>query len=197
MDQGPRPFLDRHETAVLFADLQVGIADLSRTVDGTALAAGVKGLVSLTSIFALPAVVTAVQGQDGSPPRFIPELAALDAAQTPHVRTTPKSFSDPGTRAAIAATRKRTLVIAGVATEVVVSLAALAAVAEGYTAYVALDACGGLSERSERAAIERMIQAGVRMTSLAALVGELAGTFDETQTQQGIGVLFGLASAKA
>ena len=174
--------------------MQEGIADLPLTVPAARLRAGVKGLASLAQIFALPVVVTAVMGQDGSPPRFVPEFNGIAAARAPQLRTTPKSFADPATRAAIEATGKRTLLIAGVATEVVVSLAALAAADAGYTTYVVLDACAGVTERSERAAIDRMLQAGVRTTSIAALIGELAGTFDEPLTQQAIGVLYALAS---
>lgn len=45
--------------------------------------------------------------------------------------------------------------------------------------------------------IDRMLQAGVRTTSMAALIGELAGTFDEPLTQQAIGVLYALAGTVA
>lgn len=186
--------LDRGDTAVLFADLQDGIADLTLTLPPARLRAGVKGLASLAQIFAFPVVITAVMGQNGSPPRLLSELDRLAAGRAPQVRTTPNSFADPGTRGAIEATGKRTLLISGVATEVVVSLAALGAVAEGYIVYVVLDACAGLTERSERAAVERLLQAGVRPTSIAALIGELAGPFDEPQTQQAIEALYALAS---
>ena len=184
--------IDRNDTVVLFADLQPGIADLPLTLEGKRLRAGIRGLATLAEIFGLPVVVTAVS-LDGSQPKFLAELDAVPAAKAPQLRTTPKSFADPATRAAIEATGRRTLVISGVAIEVVVSLAALAAVAEGYTVYVVVDACAGLSARSEEAALRRMEQAGVRLTSIPALVGELAGRFEEPATGRAIGVLMELA----
>ena len=192
MAHDAKTLLDANDAAVLFADLQAGIADMPRTVEGKRLRAAVGALAELAAIFGLPVVVTAVS-LDGSPPKFISELDAVPASKSPALRTTPKSFADPATRAAIEATGRKTLLISGVATEVVVSLAALAAVAEGYTAYAVLDACAGISERSEEAAISRMEHAGVRMTSIPALIGELSGRFDEPATGRAIGVLMELA----
>jgi hypothetical protein len=60
---------------------------------------------------------------------------------------------------------------------------------------VVLDACGGMSERSEHAALLRITQAGATAVSVMALAGEIAGDFHESKAQQAIGILYEMAKA--
>jgi hypothetical protein len=59
----------------------------------------------------------------------------------------------------------------------------------GYTVHVVLDACGGISARSEQAAVIRLAQAGVVLTSVAALAGDLATDFTQPKAQAAISIL--------
>jgi len=111
------------------------------------------------------------------------------------VRTTPNSMNDEPIRAALKASGRKVLLVSGVATEVAVQLPALTAAAEGYDVHVIVDACGGVTERSEDAALRRLTQGGVKTSSLLSLIGELAGDFSQPKGQEAIGVLFELASA--
>jgi len=176
---------------VLFADLQDGIVERARTIDRAALGRGVDALAQLAKIFALPVIVTTVPGQDGGPARLIPEIEAVLGAVTPLQRFTTDSFDNDAIRAAIEATGRRTLLIAGVSTEVAVQRPSLTAARNGYTVHVVLDACGGISERSERASLARLTQAGVILTSIPSLAGELAADFRQPNAQAAIGVLMG------
>jgi nicotinamidase-related amidase len=96
---------------------------------------------------------------------------------------------------AIKATGRKTLLISGVATELAVQLAALSAADHGYRVYAVLDACGGVSERTEQAALLRMSKAGATTVSVMALAGELAGDFREPKAQQAIGIVYEMAKA--
>jgi hypothetical protein len=78
---------------------------------------------------------------------------------------------------AIKATGRKTLLISGVATELAVQLPALTAAEQGYRVYVVLDACGGMSERTEQAALLRLAKAGATTVSVMTLAGELLETF--------------------
>ena len=104
-------------------------------------------------------------------------------------RTTTDSFDNAAIRAAIEATGRKTILIAGVATEVAVQRPSLTAVRHGFTVHVVLDACGGVSERSERASLERLVQAGVVLTSVPSLAGELAADFTQPRAQEALSVL--------
>jgi nicotinamidase-related amidase len=95
--------------------------------------------------------------------------------------------------AAIKATGRKTLLISGVATELAIQLPALTACDLGYRVYVVIDACGGMSERTEQAALFRMSRAGAIPVSVMTLAGELAGDFREPKAQQAIGILYEMA----
>ena len=182
--------IDVNDTLVLFADLQAGIADLPLTVPYARLQRGVSALARLARIFGLPAFVSAVAGQDGSPAQVMPEIAQGLGALPTHHRTSADSFEDEAIKAAIVATGRKTLLIAGVATELAVQLPALSGADLGYRVLIVVDACGGISDRTEDAALRRIMQAGGSTVSVATLAGELAGDFRRPVAQQAIGILF-------
>ncbi len=148
-----------------------------------------RALATLAKIFELPVIVTVVPGQDGTPGALMPELVDVLGPVTPLVRFTTDSFDNPAIRAAIEATGRKTLLLSGVATEIAVMRPALRGVRNGYDVQVVLDACGGVSARSEDAALRRLTQAGVTLTSIAALTGELAADFTQPKGQQAIPVM--------
>lgn len=124
-----------------------------------------------------------------------PEIAAALGDLPQHMRTTTDSFLHADTRDALARTRRKTLLIGGVASEIIVQHSALSGAAQGYTAQVVVDACGGLSARTEEAAFCRLTQAGVVMTSIVSIAGQLARDFREPKARQAIGILYEMASA--
>lgn len=70
------------------------------------------------------------------------------------------SWEHPEFRAAIARTRRKKLVIAGLWTEVCVAFPTLDALRAGYEVYVVADAIGGVSQVAHESAMQRMVQAG-------------------------------------
>jgi nicotinamidase-related amidase len=177
------------DAVVLFADLQAGIVERARTIDRAALGRGVTALASLAKIFELPVIVTTVPGDDGGPAVLIPELHDVPAAATPLQRFTTDSFDNEAIRQAIEATGRKTLLVSGVATEIAVQRPSLHAVRDGYTVHVILDACGGISERSETASLHRLVQAGVVISSIPSLAGELAADFTQPKAQAAVTIL--------
>jgi len=117
-------------------------------------------------------VVSAVAGDDGKAATIIPEIEAAYGPYVIHHRSTADSLLNPDIAALIQESRRRTILIAGVATELAVQLPALTAPEMGYRAALVLDACGGMSERTERAAIARITQAGSTTTCVMTLGGE-------------------------
>jgi nicotinamidase-related amidase len=189
----PDSRIDAQDAVILFADLQAGIVDLSRTNPLARLKSSVRGLGKLAKLLEIPVFVTGVQGEDGSPAQIIPEIAETLGKLPTHHRTTCDSFLNDEIVAAIKATGRKTLLIAGVATELAVQLPALTASDMGYKVYVVLDACGGMSERTEQAALMRITKAGATTVSVMTLAGELAGDFREAKAQQAVGILYEMA----
>jgi hypothetical protein len=183
------------DTIILFADLQSGIVELTQTNPLDRLKTRALALARLAKLLDLPAIVSGIRGEDGSPARVISEIAEGLGAFPIHHRTTCDSFLNEEIVSAIKATGRKTLLISGVATELAVQLPALTASDQGYKVYVVLDACGGMSERSEQAALLRMTKAGATTVSVMTLAGELAGDFREAKAQQAIGILYQIAKS--
>jgi hypothetical protein len=177
----------------IFADLQEGIADLPLTVPFERLRASVRGLAQLVKIFSLPFMVVTVPGRDGGPAKVMPVLGEVLGDFKDYPRTTPAAFVNDAIAKAAAATGRKTVLVSGVATEVAVQFACLSALEHGYSAHLIADACGGISARTEDAALRRLTAAGVTMSSVPALAGELAGDFTGPKGQAAIGVLFEMA----
>ena len=181
------------DAIVLFADLQTGIVELSQTNPVNRLQTGVRALAKLAKLLGIPAVVSGVRVEDGKPSKMIPQIADGLGDLPTHHRTTCDSFLNEEIVSAIKGTGRTTLLISGVATELAVQLPALTASDQGYKVFVVLDACGGMSERTEQAALQRMAKAGATMVSVMTLAGELAGDFREAKAQQAIGILYEMA----
>jgi nicotinamidase-related amidase len=184
--------LDPNATVILFADLQAGILERAATNDLPRLRRAVGALAKLARLFDIPVIVTTAPAEGGA--RVTPEIAAALGELPQHVRTTTDAFTHAETRAAIVKSGRRTLLIAGVATEIIVQHSALSAAAQGYQVQVVVDACGGLSPRTEDAALRRLTQAGVVTTSVASIAGQLAGDFTQPKGGQALGVLYDMAS---
>ena len=181
--------VDPAETVVLFADLQAGIIERATTNAIPRLKRAVYALAKLAGLFSIPAIVTAAPANEGAP-QIIPEIGAALGHLPVHIRTTTDAFTYQATREAIESTGRKILLVAGVATEVIVQHSALSAAARGFSVQIVVDACSGISERTEAAAFQRLSQAGVTLTSIASLAGQLAGDFSQSRGAAALGVLY-------
>jgi len=191
----PNSRIDPQDAVVLFADLQAGIVELTQTNPLPRLKASVLALGKLAQLFGMPVIVSGIQGEDGSPAKMLPEIGQALGDLPTHHRTTCDSFRNEEIAGAVEATGRKTLLISGVATELAVQLPALTAADLGYKVFVVLDACGGMSERTEQAALLRIAHAGATAVSVMTLAGEVAGDFREPKAQQAIGILYEMAKA--
>lgn len=170
---------------VLIIDELEDVAPLGKTASAKDVDQAAAALVTATKLFGIPVVVSG----NGTAPKLTPAVrAALGDVQI-HLRQTTDSFDDTAIRGAVEATGRRTVLIAGIVTEIAVQRAALGGRQRGYDTQVVLDACNGASARSEDAAIHRMNHAGVVLSSVPAVIGELAIDFSDARTQQLFAVL--------
>lgn len=173
--------------AVLFVDHQVGTAERGQTADPIIVDKNAARLAKAAQIFDMPIVVSVV-GLRGKPELTAELRAALGDEVALHERLGTDSLDDPTIAGILKETGRSTLLIAGIVTEIAVQRPALSAARHGFWAQVVLDACNGRTERSEHAALLRMNAAGVQLTSIPAILGELARDFADPRTAQ----LFGL-----
>jgi pimeloyl-ACP methyl ester carboxylesterase/nicotinamidase-related amidase len=180
--------LDPKTVQVLFADLQPQILARSKTNPPGALARSAAVLAQVARLLHLPVHLSVVP-EGGQAPELIPELARETEGVAQHSRLSASPFLDEATRSAIAATRRQNLVIAGFATEAVVLHGVRDAIAAGYRTYVPVDACGGMSSRTEDAAFRQIEAAGGVTTSVVTLVAALAPDFSSELGGRAFGIL--------
>jgi nicotinamidase-related amidase len=142
------------------------------SMDRKELLANVTLLGQTATAFDLPVVLSTVyvkHGMTGTNPELreaLPGVPEID-------RTTMNSWEDPEFRAAVEASGRRKLILAGLWTEVCVAFPALDALRAGYEVYVVADAIGGVSHVAHEAAMQRMLQAGARPITVLGLACEL------------------------
>ena len=172
--------------AVLFLDLQEEIVKNSRTLPLEKLRRSAGALAKLVALHGLPAFASTVP----------PGGAVLDVVTTAlpkaeaRMRTHTTAFADRGLVDALAGTGRRVLVLAGVASEIVVQRTALDALAAGYEVHVAVDACGGVDARTEEAAWRRIVAAGGTTTSVTTFAAELTGDFTTERGGATLGIVY-------
>lgn len=127
-------------------------------------------LAKAARVFDVPVVLSTVETK-GFSGRMLPQLEAVFPGHEPIERTTMNAWDDPNYHAAILATKRKKLVLAGLWTETCVALPTIQAIHDGYEVYVVEDACGDVSELAHRNAMQRVVQAGaIPVTSLSVLL---------------------------
>jgi isochorismate hydrolase len=168
---------------VMICDLQEQIVARSKTTTPDALSQSAQVLSQIAQLFKLP-ITFSVVPENKNAPKLIASLQAFASKKNQFLRATASPFIDPATREHLASLRRPTLIIAGFATEVVVLHAALDALREGYGVIVATDACGGMSDRTELAALAQIRDNGGTVSSVVSIATALSPDFTKPQGQQ-------------
>ncbi|MFF4620563.1 isochorismatase family protein [Nonomuraea jabiensis] len=178
--------LDHTSVQLVFADLQDSIVEASATNPASDIRRSAKVLGGLASALGIPFTVSAAPRPGG--PGVIEEVPGVE----PYVRTGPSCWDDTAWRADVLAAGRGTLAVCGVTTEIVVLRTALDALAEGLAVQVLVDACGGMTARTEEAALRQIEAAGGVVTSVAGFASDMVRDFTTPTGRQVIAALHGL-----
>jgi nicotinamidase-related amidase len=184
MSEKAPPLLKPDECALLCVDFQAGLAFGVESIDRQSLINNASALVRTAAVFAVPVVVSTSATRVYSGP-FMPAIAKLLPAALPIERHNMNGWEDDRVRAAVVATGRRRLLVAGIFTEACVSFPVLSALSEGYEVFVVADACGGLTAVSHDYALRRMEAAGARLTSWIQVLLELQRDWTRRDTYEG------------
>jgi hypothetical protein len=171
------------KSQVLICDLQQQIVARSKTTSSNALSQSAAVLCRVAQLFALPIALSMVPEADEKP-KLISALEPFATAENQFLRANADPFLDAATRDRVSAGKRRLLILAGFATEVVVLHAALSALRAGYGVVVAADACGGMSERTENAAFDQIRWSGGVISSVVSIATALHPDFTTPEGQQ-------------
>jgi nicotinamidase-related amidase len=165
--------LSVEDAVVLLVDHQAGLLSLVQDYTPEEFRNNVLALADIAKLFKLPTILT-TSFEAGPNGLLMPELKELfpDAPFIPRPGQI-NAWDNEDFVAAIKATGRKQLIIAGVVTDVCVSFPTLSALAEGYQVFVVVDASGTFNKSVRDAALMRMAHAGAEMTNWFAVACEL------------------------
>lgn len=179
-------------SALVLIDHQVGTMQLIKNINIDLAKRMSLALAKTAKILGIPTVMTSSQEENVQGP-LLPELEEIlpDAFAARVKRAgVVNAWTDPNFTAAIAATGRKNLIMAGVTTDVCLVFPAIDAVTEGYNVQAVMDASGSPYELSEDMSRRRMQDAGVVLTATNTMIAELAQDWSTPEGQQLIQLLF-------
>ena len=146
---------------LIFIDHQPQMAFGVQSIDRQTLKNNAVALAKSANIFNIPTILTTVES-DGFSGYTYPELLDVFPKHPLLERTSMNAWDDRKVRDALAANKRKKVVVSGLWTEVCNNTFAFSAMAEGgYEIYMVADASGGTTKEAHDYAMQRMIQAGV------------------------------------
>lgn len=165
--------LDKDDAVVLMIDHQSGLISLVQDHTPNEFKNNVLALAAIARFFNLPTILT-TSFEEGPNGPIVPELKAAfpDAPYIPRPGQI-NAWDNEDFVAAVKATGRRQLIMAGVVTDVCVAFPALSALEEGYQVFVVTDASGTFDLGVRTAALMRMQSAGAEIMNWFAVACEL------------------------
>lgn len=154
--------------AVVLIDYQDGQYATVGSATREEIDLGAVTLTKLAHAYEIPTILSTVAVGMGVNKPTVPVLMTELPGVVEIDRTGVNSWEDAGFRAAVEATGRKKIVMAGLWTEVCLAFPTLDMLREGYEIYPVIDAVGGVSQVTHETAVQRMMQAGAQpITSLA------------------------------
>ncbi|MFJ6995697.1 isochorismatase family protein [Streptomyces sp. NPDC003090] len=165
--------LSPENAALALIDYQPEQVGTVRSIDQDLMMLNVTAVARAAAAYELPVVLSTVGVELGANSGTVEPLRA----ELPHVeeidRTTLNSWEDPEFRAAVEATGRKKIIMAGLWTEVCVAFPTLDMIRQGYDVYPVTDAIGGVSRDAHESAVQRMVRAGAQPVTAISLTCEL------------------------
>lgn len=181
---GARPVIDPNDAAMLLIDHQSGLFQTVADMPMPVLRNHATALAKMATLAKIPVITTASVPQGPNGP-IIPEIQA----NAPHAQYVARkgeinAWDNPEFVAAVKATGKKTLIIAGTITSVCMAFPSIAAAADGYKVFAVVDASGTYSKMAQEITLARVVQAGVVPIDTAAVASELQKTWHRDDAQE-------------
>ena len=184
---GQIPVIDPDNVAMLLIDHQSGLFQTVKDLTVPELRAHVITLAKVATLSKIPVITTASVPQGPNGP-LIPEIHQF----APHAQYVARkgqinAWDNPDFVAAVKATGKKQLIIAGTITSVCMAFPSISAVADGYQVFAVVDASGTYSKMAQEITMARVVQAGVVPIDTAAVCSELQKTWHRDDAQEWAG----------
>lgn len=179
-----KPSIDPANAVMLLIDHQSGLFQTVADMPMPELRARAAALAKMATLAKLPVITTASVPQGPNGP-LIPEIHA----NAPHAQYVARkgeinAWDNPDFVAAVKATGKKQLIIAGTITSVCMAFPAISAVNAGFQVFAVVDASGTYSKMAQEISLARVVQAGVVPMDTAAVASELQQTWNREDALQ-------------
>jgi nicotinamidase-related amidase len=172
---GSRPWFTPATAAVVLIDHQVGTVSTVKSLDPQVTLQNAALLAKTAIILGMPLVLTCSQEDhfQGLISPLIQEAAPDAYAKRVKRQGIVDAWADPNFKAAVVATNRTKLIMAGVTTDICLVFPSIDAVNDGFEVKAVLDASGSPFELSEGTARTQMQEAGVVLTATITIIAEL------------------------
>jgi nicotinamidase-related amidase len=181
---GSRPVIDPDDAVMLLIDHQSGLFQTVNDMPMPKLRAHAAALAKMATLAKMPVITTASVPQGPNGP-LIPEIHE----NAPHAKYVARkgeinAWDNADFVAAVKATGRNTLIIAGTITSVCMAFPAISAVHAGYKVFAVVDASGTYSKMAQEITLARVVQAGVVPMDTAAVASEIQRTWHRDDAMQ-------------
>lgn len=175
---------DPNDAVLLLLDHQTGLFQTVNDITIEELRRNTVALAKIAEQANIPIIYTASE-PDGTNGPIMEELpAAMPSAQYVARQGEVSSWDNADFVAAVEATGRKTLLIAGVWTSVCVAFPALQAHAEGYDVFVVMDASGDVSKMASDVALQRMVAEGIVPVTTNTILSETHRTWNRSDAAE-------------
>lgn len=180
--------LTPENSALILIDHQVGLLSTVKTLPTNILKNNIIALAETAKLFNIPVILTSSKSS-GPNGEFLKEITEMFPDVQVIDRTIINAWEDQNFLRKVKATGRSKLIMAGIVTDVCLTLPAISAVRDGYDVYATIDASGTWCPLVEQSAISRLAQAGVKTTNWFAISSELQKDWN-LPTGQKLGQLY-------
>lgn len=167
------------DAAMLLIDHQIGTMSWVKSIPIEEMKRNAAMLAKTASILKLPVVLTSSMEEYAQGPLMSELETILPIEFSARIKRAGivNAMDDENFAAAVKATGRKKIIIAGVTNDVCTVYPAISLVRDGYQVQVVADGGGSPSKIADDMALHRMAAAGVVLTSTNQLIAELAGSW--------------------
>jgi nicotinamidase-related amidase len=170
--------LDASDAVLLLLDHQTGLFQTVKDVPVRDLRANTVALAKIAALAKMPIIYTASEPNGPNGPIMEELAAAAPGAKYVARKGEVSSWDNADFVAAVEATGRKTLIMAGVWTSVCVAFPALQAKADGYKVFAVMDASGDVSQMASDVTLARMVHAGIVPVTTNTILSESHRTWN-------------------
>lgn len=186
-----------NDTAILLIDHQVGTMGWVKSISFDEMKRNAVMLAETARILKIPTVLTSSMEEYAQGPLVSELQTSLPQAFEQRVKRLGivNAMDDANFAAAVKATGRKKLIVAGVTNDVCTVYPVLTLIDQGYEVQVVADAGGSPTKLADEVSLRRMERHGATITTTNQLIAELAGTWATPEGGELVQLIIGALQA--